>query len=199
MFSTVNSLSSLAIAPSKPFAGASCSARVTHRESLSITLVTAEGDTVSIKGKTDTVYAGNTYAGLASSGARTAGQLQSSSELTSGQSFNISVHGHFDEQEQADIGKAIQTVKNMWNDFSSGNTDAAIAHVSDFEGIQTLQQADIDMAYDRTVQEETQQAPTGLMAPKTWTNAASAPTDPLNLPIPDLPTTRTIRHRIPGD
>jgi len=121
------------------------------QKSTDITLVTAEGDKVTLS-SLSTLDAG--YSRYTSQGTVEGAEDSSSSEtayLKKEFSFALSIEGDLNEQELHDIRAALKTLGKMTRDFFSGNTEKAVNRASKLVGLESISRLDAVIQYERTL------------------------------------------------
>jgi hypothetical protein len=117
------------------------------RQSLDLTIVTADGDRVTLSSNSSVTAAYATYQGSTGQGStvRATGQTSSSSF-----NLSLSVEGNLSQDELKDIAKALQAYSSALKDILAGNMEPAAAHagqiskldeIASFEASFTSEQA----------------------------------------------------------
>lgn len=116
--------------------GENYSSKLSWRDqrSTDVTLVTGDGDRVTLSSSTDRQASYQVYNSSGSiNGTSTSARIETFS-LSSGKSMSISVEGELSEQERADIALVASTVDKMATEFFNGDVDTALASILDAGG-----------------------------------------------------------------
>ena len=123
-----------------------------EQRSTDLTLVTGDGDRVTLSSSTDRQASFEVYnSSGAINGTSTSAHMESFS-LSSGRSMSISVEGELSEQEMADIALVASSVDKMATKFFSGDVDEALASVLDAgaTGSGTISSISASMSHTRS-------------------------------------------------
>jgi hypothetical protein len=157
-------------APSATIEKSAIAAREVVRERFSLDVVTAEGDTVSIRFKTLSVT--QVAAAQVSDGTTTATAVEGS--VISRGRFKVEVNGDLNEAERAAIGELLDKVDEIATDFFGGDVQAAFAAAAriglDSEALSAF---DLNLSYSRS-----------LTAVQTYSNTARLGGQPAAAPRP---------------
>ena len=117
---------------------------------LDISIVTAEGDKVTLNAAASSTASYLTYTGAVTGpGRETAVRAQSASQSASS-AFSISVEGELSVEEAKDIAKALKAYASALKDAVHGRTQPALAHASQIDKLDDI--ASFDATY--TIQKQ---------------------------------------------
>jgi len=153
--------------------------KVSQSQTSDMTIVTAEGDTVTLSsGKTAELFL-TTYNTQGHVGDSSATIFGASTELHRTSAFSITVDGDLNKEEQKDIRSAIRTMQKAANDVRKGHEEKAEARTAKLSDLDQIAGIDADFEFNREVsvmqlsaQSDTTDAPESTEMPMT----APAPT-----------------------
>jgi hypothetical protein len=126
-------------------------AAVSNEQHLDVTLVTDEGDkvTLSLDARAAAMY--GTHAQAAADGQ---GFSAAKGEFSAGlyeREMTFTVEGELSAEEQKDIRKALKTLDRMMHNFVNGDVKPMLAKVGKLQGLESLAGIEAHMSYERTV------------------------------------------------
>ncbi len=120
------------------------------QRSTDVTLVTGDGDRVTLSSVTDRQASFEVYNASGSINGTSSNSRMETFNLSSGKSMSISVEGELSEQERADIALVASTVDKMATEFFDGDVDAALASILDSGGAGTVSSISASMSHKRS-------------------------------------------------
>jgi hypothetical protein len=126
--------------------------------SADITIITDDGDTVTISAQNSIEASYSSYSGLLRSGAASvkAAGYDYSSELSS--SLSLSVTGELDSEEYKDILSAVKTIESLMEKPFTGSIDDLAKLAKEFGGLDTLSSLDANIKVEESMSYEKTQA-----------------------------------------
>jgi len=122
-----------------------------QQKSTDITIMTAEGDRVTLSADSQLQASYLTYSGLARGGGAMA-QLQGKSySIQVNRELSITIEGNLSEEELQDIQKAIKTIDKIMHEALSGNTDHALAMTHDVSSMESISSFSASLEIENTV------------------------------------------------
>jgi hypothetical protein len=123
-----------------------------------ITIITDDGDTVTISAENSLKSSYSTYSGLLRSGSASvkAAGYDYSSELSN--SLSLSVEGQLDSEEYKDILKAVKTIESLIEKPFTGSMDDLAKLAKEFGGLDTLSSLDASIKVEESMSYEQVQA-----------------------------------------
>jgi hypothetical protein len=175
-------------------AGSAASAQLaamSESRSLSLTLTTREGDTVtlSLAARSEALHLGYQEAGW--DGSRFQGTQVELSAFESERSLSLTVEGDLNPEERREIGKVLKAVNRMMEEFVAGRLEPAIERTERLARLRTLSSLELEMSASQVALEARQSA---------YQAASAAPPalyDPQGRPVGGLPPAGWRRPNFP--
>ena len=117
--------------------------RVSQSQTTDITIVTAEGDTVTWSSSKAAEVSSVTY--------NAQGQMGGSAELHRTSAFAFSVDGDLNHEEMKDIRRAIRTIQKAANDVLKGHEEKAASRTARLGSLDQIASIDADLEFYREV------------------------------------------------
>jgi len=117
--------------------------KASQSQTADITIVTAEGDTVTWSSSKAAEWSFTTY--------NAQGQVGGSAELHRTSAFSISVEGDLNREELKDIRRAIRTIQKAANDVLKGHEEKAASRTARLASLDQIASIDADMEFHREV------------------------------------------------
>ena len=114
-----------------------------------LTIVTKEGDYVTISADSDFQLEFNTYDRTGQMTGGTSRLHYEALSLDSRQEFSVSVKGDLSEQETKDILKVLQSMDGFMNDLQSGRLDQAVTRTDRFGNLGSLSSIDATLQVEQ--------------------------------------------------
>jgi len=172
--------------------------KVSQSQTADITIVTAEGDTVTLSSNKSAELSFATYDAQGQVNGSSAHLSGMSMELHRTSDFSISVDGDLNKDELKDIRRAIRTIQKAANDVLKGHEDKAAARTAKLARLDQIASIDADMEFNRevTVTRISAQSQAAAIPESTETPATPDPvSDPAQptseAPAPPSPATAT--------
>ena len=122
-----------------------------QQKNTDITIMTAEGDRVTLSADSRLQASYLTYCGFARRGGAMA-QLQGKSySMEVNRELSITIEGNLSEEELQDIQKAIKTIDKIMHEALSGNTDHALAMTHDVSSMESISSFSASLEIENTV------------------------------------------------
>jgi hypothetical protein len=125
--------------------------KVSQSQTADITIVTAEGDTVTLSSSKTAELSFATYNAQGHTADSSATISGASTELHRTSAFSISVDGDLNKAELKDIRSAIRTMQKAANDVLKGHGEKAAARTARLSDLDQLASVDADMEFNREV------------------------------------------------
>jgi len=120
-----------------------------HKQHADITMVTAEGDRVTLSSNSQHSVDYTTYDGLVrANGGATRLQWKELS-LSSGSELSVTVEGDLSAEELKDIEKALKSVEKIARDFLAGDVDRAMATALNPENWESLSSLEANLSFEQ--------------------------------------------------
>ncbi len=151
-------------------------AAVSGEQHLDVTLVTDEGDkvTISLDARAAALY--GSYEEASADGQ---GFAAAKGEFSAGlyeREMTFTVEGDLSEKEQKDIRKALKTLDRMMHNFVNGDVKPMLAKMGKLQGLESLAGIEANMSYERTVIVARQSQAAATYAPETASTPAVSQT-----------------------
>jgi hypothetical protein len=162
------------------------------RTSANITLVTAEGDKVTLSTDTLLAAAYTRYDARGRlQGHRTEGHAETL-ELASANDIALHIEGNLNDAERADIQQALNTFEQFATDFFNGEVDEPPNQLFDLGDLDTLRSIDTTLEFSQSLA-VSQQTETGVVAaaPEAQPSITQHPKDLLSAILNAIETART--------
>ena len=116
-----------------------------------ITIITAEGDKVTLSSDSQfqTTYA--TYEGLVHTKGNSASFHHENIGLEASRAISISVDGNLSKEELKDIDKAVRTIEKIMRDFLSGDIEHAIGRAMKIGKLKSISSLEANLRYERSM------------------------------------------------
>lgn len=122
-----------------------------QQKNADITIMTAEGDRVTLSTDSKRQASYLTYSGLARGGGAMA-QLQGKSfSMEVNRELSITIEGNLSEEELQDIQKSLKTIDRIMHKALSGNTDHALAMTHDVSSMESISSFSASIKIENTV------------------------------------------------
>ena len=166
-------------APEAPAAPRATMVNISRAQSSDFTIVTAEGDKVTLSASRSAELSFSTYD---SAGKTRGSKGLSEAKFSASREFSLAIEGDLNKEELKDIRRAIKTVMKSAGDVLKGDTEHAAERVSKLGKLDTLASIDADVQFRQEVStlQVTAAPREGETAPPRET--ASAPTRTLSPP-----------------
>lgn len=125
--------------------------KVSQSQTADITIVTAEGDTVTLSSSKSAELSFATYNAQAQVGGSSGTISGMSTELHRTSDFSITVDGDLNKAELKDIRSAIRTIQKAANDVLKGHDEKAAARTTKLADLDQLASIDADLEFNREV------------------------------------------------
>jgi hypothetical protein len=125
-----------------------------QQESSDITILTAEGDRVTISADSQLSIDCATYSGLVRSNGLLGSVKTNELVIDSNRDLYISVEGDLSRQELEDIKKAIKSVDKIMGQVLSGNMEKAVAMTNKLGSLDSISSLEASMELEKTVTTE---------------------------------------------
>jgi hypothetical protein len=130
---------------------------VVSSETLNLTIVTAEGDRVTLRSESGTTQAYATYSATTNQGS-----TQARAELSSSNSsLSLQVEGNLSRAELKDVAKALQAYTQVLRDILSGNMEPAQAHAAQISNLDEIASFDASFTSQQAISAQAQSASFG--------------------------------------
>jgi len=159
--------------------------KVSQSQTADITIVTAEGDTVTLSANRSAELSFTTYNAQGQAGDSSGAISAASAEFRRSSDFSITVDGDLNKEELKEIRTAIRTIQKAANDVLKGHEEKAAAQTAKLAGLDQIASIDADLEFNRevsvtqvtaqsdTADVQTTQAPTTAVAPTPVTASSS--------------------------
>jgi hypothetical protein len=117
--------------------------KISQSQTADITIVTAEGDTVTLSSSRAAELSFATY--------NAHGKVSGSAELHRSSAFSFSVDGELNREELKDIRRAIRTIQKAANDVLKGHEEQAASRTARLAGLDQIASIDADLEFHREV------------------------------------------------
>ncbi|MBN1226593.1 MAG: hypothetical protein JXA79_06345 [Deltaproteobacteria bacterium] len=122
-----------------------------QQKNTDITIMTAEGDRVTLSTDSQRQASYLTYSGLACGGGAMA-QIQGKSySMEVNRELSITIEGNLSEEELKDIQKSIKTIDKILHEALSGNTDHALAMTNKVSSMESISSFSASLEIENTV------------------------------------------------
>jgi hypothetical protein len=135
-----------------------------HQQNTDVTIMTAEGDKVTLSSSSQSQATFTTYDGFARTVGASAWFQAKRLDIDVARELSISVEGNLDEQELKDIEKAMRAIGRIVRDFLSGRIDRAVARALRICNLESISSLNANLRYEQTVS-LTQQLVTEVSSP----------------------------------
>lgn len=155
-------------------------AAIDTRASAEISLVTADGDKVTLSARTASLATYSTYDYLGRLNGQALAARAENVAIDSSSAFSLTVDGELDPQELADIHKLFDALQGAAADAFSGNSARVAESLTDFAGLDSIASFEAVLSYSRSASaEQTTTVATAAEAPAEEGSATpSAPVAP---------------------
>lgn len=126
-------------------------AQYSEQKSGELTIVTAEGDRVTLSRSSSVSGSYSVYDRLGRTDGGVSREHAESLSLEASSEFSISVEGDLSAEELRDIRKAVHDAEKIMKDLSQGKMDDALKHAQDFQRLDTLSSLDAHVEVSRSV------------------------------------------------
>lgn len=161
--------------------------KVSQSQTADITIVTAEGDTVTLSSSKSAELTFSTYDAQGQVGGSSAQFSGMSAELHRTSAFSMSVDGDLNKEELKDIRRAIRTIQKAANDVLKGHEEKAAARTAKLANLDQIASIDAELEFNQEVSVTRISAQSNAAAIPESTEAP-APT-PAPAPTSDSPQT----------
>jgi len=155
--------------------------KVSQSQTADITIVTAEGDTVTLSSSKAAELLFATY--------NAQGQVGGSAELHRSSTFSMSVEGDLNREELKDIRRAIRTIQKAANDVLRGHEEKAASRTARLANLDQIASIDADLEFHREVsvtqvsaRSEAVAIPESTATPEPASTSVTAPSEPSETP-----------------
>ncbi|MBM3224679.1 MAG: hypothetical protein FJZ47_12860 [Candidatus Tectomicrobia bacterium] len=121
------------------------------RTSADITLVTAEGDKVTLSAETASQASYLRYDARGRIQGQHARVRTEVLQLNASEALSVQIEGNLNDAERADIQEALSTLADIATDFFDGDTDSALSSALDLTELETLQSIDATLEVSQSV------------------------------------------------
>jgi hypothetical protein len=135
------------------------------RTSANITLVTAEGDKVTLSTDTMMQAAYTRYDARGRLRGHGIERHAESFQLTSANAMSLQIEGDLNDAERADIQEALETIEQLATDFFSGKVDESPNQVFHLGDLNTLRSIDASLEFSQSLMVRQQTKARGVAAP----------------------------------
>ena len=135
------------------------------RTSADITLVTAEGDKVTLSTDTMLQAAYTRYDARGRLRGQGIERHAESFQLTSANDVSLQIEGDLNDVERADIQEALETIEKLATDFFSGKVDESPNQIFDLGNLNTLRSIDASLEFSQSLMVRQQTKARGVAAP----------------------------------
>lgn len=121
-----------------------------------VTIVTAEGDKVTLSSASQYHTAYATYEGLRCIGGDSARFQGQSFSLDASRELSVMVDGNLNKEELKDIEKAMRTIDKILRDFLSGDMDHAVSELMKINALESISSLEASLQFERNLSLEQQ-------------------------------------------
>jgi hypothetical protein len=125
--------------------------KVSQSQTADITIVTAEGDTVTLSSSRTAELTFSTYDAQGQVGGSSVSFSGMSAELHRTSAFSFSVDGDLNKDELKDIRRAIRTIQKAANDVLKGHEEQAASRTAKLARLDQIAIIDADLEFNREV------------------------------------------------
>jgi hypothetical protein len=125
--------------------------KVSQSQSADITIVTAEGDTVTLSSSKSAELSFATYSAQGQMGGSSGSISGMSAELHRTSEFSFTVDGDLNKEELRDIRSAIRTIQKAAKDVLKGHDEKAEARTAKLSNLNQIASIDADLEFNREV------------------------------------------------
>jgi len=154
--------------------------KVSQSQTADMTIVTAEGDTVTLSSSKSAELSFATYNAEGQVGGASVGFSGTSAELHRSSAFSLSVDGDLNKEELKDIRRAIRTIQKAANDALKGHDEKAASRTAKLASLDQIASIDADLEFNQevsvtriTAQSDTAKIPVSTETPVPATAPAS--------------------------
>jgi hypothetical protein len=116
-----------------------------------LTVLTAEGDKITISRRTDAQVAYSNYNALGQTDGQAVSYREQSLEFDRQGEFQLSVEGDLSQQERADLNKLVKKIDRVIRDFLKGDTKGAISKTLQINKLGSLSSVDLSVEHTETL------------------------------------------------
>ena len=150
--------------------------RVSQSQTADITIVTREGDTVTLSSSKSAELSFATYSALGQAGKASASLSGMTAELQRSTSLSISFAGDLNKEELMDIRRALQTFQKAAHDVLTGHAEKAASRTAKLAKLDQISSIEADLIFNREVS-RTQASAKSKSAPNTESALGTATTE----------------------
>jgi hypothetical protein len=125
--------------------------KVSRSQTADITIVTAEGDTVTLSSSKSAELSFATYSAQGKVGDSTGAISGMSAQLHRTSAFSMTVDGDLNKEELKEIRSAIRTIEKAANDVLKGHDEKAAARTAKLSDLDQIASIDADLEFNREV------------------------------------------------
>lgn len=126
-------------------------ASINTQASAGISLVTADGDKVTISAKSSVRASANTYDAVGRLRGHTAAIHREQSNVTAHSKIALTVEGTLDEAERADIDKLLETLAAAADDIFAGDSAAGVAELAAIADLGSIASFEAKLTYSQQI------------------------------------------------
>ena len=164
--------------PSRYQFSSTSQAAVNVQTNAGISLVTADGDKVTLSANTSTQASLQTYNYLGQLDGQTLAAQGAALQITANSGYSLSVQGSLDEDELKDINKLLNTLASARKQFFAGNAQAGLQQLSQIDKLDAIASFEANFSYS-------------LQASVTNASRVALPTADATVPKPQNDATTT--------
>jgi hypothetical protein len=148
------------------------------RASADISLVTADGDKITLSANSSTQAILETYNYRGRIQGQAIAARGEESQLTTSSGFAVTVDGTLDDEELADINKLLDMIASVSEDFFSGNTQDGLKHLAEFDNLDAIASFEATLSYSREISVLTTSQSTRMAPARSLGQSDSEPATP---------------------
>jgi hypothetical protein len=116
-----------------------------------LTVLTADGDRITISRKSDTQVAYSNYNALGQTDGQAVSYREQSLGFDRQSQFQLSVEGDLSQQERADLDRLVKKIDRVIKDFLKGDTEGAIAKALQINKLGSLSSVDLSVEHTESL------------------------------------------------
>lgn len=153
-------------------------ASIDVQSSADISLITADGDKVTLSANTALQASLQTYDFLGRTQGQTVAAHGQEFQLSTSSAFALSVEGSLDEGELKDIKKLIDTLSALGNGLVSGNGANGLQRIAQLSNLDSIASFEANFSYSKLITAVTASQLSATSAPQVQENPAASPVAP---------------------
>ncbi len=153
-------------------------ASIDVQSSAGISLITADGDKVTLSTSTSLHASLQTYDFLGRTGGQTVAAQGQEFQLSTSSGFALSVEGSLDEEELKDIKKLLNTLSAIGNGLVNGNPDNGLQRIAQLNNLDSIASFEANFSYSKQITAVTASQLSTTSAPQAQENPAASTVAP---------------------